>query len=470
MCAGTPLTRKDLGLPDRWDLIADWIDDSRDIAKSVKIPNPEATCKNPDVPVLSDYSRKAPDSFWKTFPSNYPETFRQGGVNVKRLKSLAKTCETSWTLAERHVARKAIRKLEGKDPVVLTRALPEMFEKNAKSAIENRKAMTDVLATWLKKGFVAGPFDEPPVDGFRANPLMAAVQRFKVRPIMNLSSPKGGSLNDAVKETEIHLLEMSSAKLFGETLQKAGKGAVFSKQDIQETYKLIPNAKEQWHLYGFEWLGKYFFDTTTVFGSKAAPASFDPLPETIVNIVCTLGKIPKNSIHRQLDDVPMVAPKGSGLTEKFTKLYKETCEAINVPLAPECERHEKAFGPTTFGTVLGIQFDSEQMTWSLPAEKEASIQNVVDEFLEKKTCSLLEIQRLHGKLSDFALSCEFMLGFRHHLISLLGKFGGHDDPSQKRLIPDPLKQDLWIWNKVQVGIPHKSYFWKPPFELNPFCI
>jgi hypothetical protein len=212
-------------------------------------------------------------------------------------------------------------------------------------------------------------------------------------------------------------------------------------------------------------LGRFFFDTTTVFGSKAAPASFDPLPEPIVNIVCTLGKIPKTLVHRQLDDVPMVSPKGSGLTERFTKLYKEICQSINVPLAPECEKHEKAFGLTTFGTVLGINFDSVQMTWSVSGEKEANLQITIDEFLAKKTCTLLEIQKLHGKLSDFALSCEFMLGFRHHLIQLLGKFG-NENSNSKRLILDRLKEDLWVWKKAvatsRLGLPLREIFGNPP--------
>jgi hypothetical protein len=361
--------------------------------------------------------------------------------------------------------RKAVARLKGFLPVKLNKSLPEIKEKNAKSALENGEAMTDVLATWLKKEFVAGPFDLPPRVGFRANPLMAAVQKNKVRPILNLSSPKGRSFNDAVDEHEISLLGMSSAKLFGEAIRKAGQGAIFSKQDIQDAYKLIPNPQEQWHLYGFEWLGKFFFDTTTVFGSKAAPASFDPLPETMVNIACTLGKIPKNSVHRQLDDVPIVSPRGSNLTERFTNLYVQISEKINVPLAPNCERHEKAFGPSTYGTVLGVNFDSDSMTWSLPPEKEAGIQKTIDEFLGKRCCTLLEIQKLHGKLSDFALSCSFMLGFRHHLIELLGRFSS-GKPDEKKLISPRLKEDLWVWKKVvatsRLGFPLGEIFGAPP--------
>jgi hypothetical protein len=143
-----------------------------------------------------------------------------------------------------------------------------------------------------------------------------------------------------------------------------------------------------WRLYGFLWLGKYFFDTSTVFCSKVATASFDPLPETLVNIVCSLWKIPKFWIHRQLDDVPIVSPKGSKITEAFTKGYKKICQILGVPLAPDCPLHEKAFGPSTFGTVLGIGFDTSCLEWNVLRNKATDLQNIIDEFLNKKTCTL----------------------------------------------------------------------------------
>jgi hypothetical protein len=153
-------------------------------------------------------------------------------------------------------------------------------------------------------------------------------------------------------------------------------------------------------------------------------------------------------------------------------MYQEICKELNVPLAANCEKHEKAFGPTTFGTVLGVNFDSEQMTWSLPAEKEAGIQATIDEFLAKKSCTLLEIQKLHGKLSDFSLSCDFMLGFRHHLIHTLGKFSGID-PGERKLIPERLKEDLWVWKKAvaesRLGFPLRDIFGPPPFGNGKLC-
>jgi hypothetical protein len=315
------LTRTDLGLPQDWNKVEDWISSSRDVPKSVPIPLPDSAVKNPEIPELENYAVAPKQNFWDIFPSNYPTGVRHGGVNIPELEKLIEKCKGKWTLSEKIKSEKALRNLKGEKILVLVCALPPLKEKNAKSAVENGRAMTDVLATWLKKGFVAGPFDSPPCESFQSNPLMAAVQRFKVRLILNLSAPTGLSFNDAVNSHDVDLLVMSSQKLFGDGLRKAGKGAVFSKTDIQDAYKLIPNAVAQWHLYGFEWLGKYFFDTTTVFGSKAAPALFDPIPDTIVNIACDLGNIPKTSVHRQLDDVPIVSRAGSGETEAFTKLY-----------------------------------------------------------------------------------------------------------------------------------------------------
>ena len=71
--------------------------------------------------------------------------------------------------------------------------------------------------------------------------MMAAVQKTKVRPIMNLAAPKGNSFNEAVNPFAIRKLTMSSAKLFADSLRKAGRGAVFAKSDIRDAYKLIPN-------------------------------------------------------------------------------------------------------------------------------------------------------------------------------------------------------------------------------------
>ncbi len=419
--------------------------------------------KNPDIPILDDYGVPSKSSFWNSFPSNFPVGPKQT-VNVVNLKKYVRNCWPDWTLPQKRTAEKAIAFLETKIPAPLTTILPGLIEKNAPSAIEHGEFMTDVLATWVKKGFVAGPFEKPPMEGFRGNPLMAAVQKTKVRPILNLSSPKGRSFNDAVDSSKVENLQMSTPKLFAESILKSGRNALISKTDIQDAYKLIPNPVPEWRYYGFSWLGKFFVDTTTVFGSKIAPASFDPLPETTVNITCSIKKIPKTWVHRQLDDVPIVSLRRSGFTEAFTKGYSQVCSDLNVPLAENCPNHEKAFGPTTFGTVLGIGFDTTQLEWFVSKEKADDLQACIDAFLEKKTSSLLDVQKLHGKMSSFAQMSDFLLGFRFHLSSFLRKF--EPDDQANKIILQMLKDDLWIWKKViesaRLGLPLAEWFEAPP--------
>ncbi len=78
----------------------------------------------------------------------------------------------------------------GRTPVKLTKNLKEIRTKNASSAIAHGKFITDAICSWVKKGYVVGPFNNPPFKNFRVNPLMAAVQKTKVRPITTSLHPK----------------------------------------------------------------------------------------------------------------------------------------------------------------------------------------------------------------------------------------------------------------------------------------
>jgi hypothetical protein len=49
--------------------------------------------------------------------------------------------------------------------------------------MENGMHITGALAGWIKKGFVTGPFAQPPVKNLRINSLIAAAQKTKVQSI-----------------------------------------------------------------------------------------------------------------------------------------------------------------------------------------------------------------------------------------------------------------------------------------------
>jgi hypothetical protein len=141
---------------------------------------------------------------------------------------------------------------------MLKHDLPSIICKNASSVLQNGEILTDSIAFWLQKGFLAGPFHSSPLQNFRTNQLMAKEEKLKIRPILNLSAPKNISFNDAIDTDTLQKLTMSSPAIFSQKLLAAGKHARFTKEDLESAYKLIPVSPEDWHIYGFEWLGKFF--------------------------------------------------------------------------------------------------------------------------------------------------------------------------------------------------------------------
>jgi hypothetical protein len=103
------------------------------------------------------------------------------------------------------------------------------------------------------------------------------------------------------------------------------------------------------------------------------------------------------------------------------------------------------------------------MLWAISEDKKAGILAMIDKLLLKNTCSLEEIQKLHGKLSDFAQACEFMKGFRSNIVNLLQKF--EHAPTEGKLISAAVKKDLQIWrnciDEAVSGFPLGDVFVNP---------
>ena len=388
--------------------------------------------------------------------------------------SLAQDCTRGLNQEESRVKREG-EGGEDRDPRVSLRGqriqgdpplpqLPGLTCKNASSAIRNGEMMTDTIANWVNSKYVAGPFPCPPLPDFRVNMLMAKEEKLKVRPILNLSALEGGSFNDAIDSTLILKLNMSTAAMFGQKLYHAGKGAKFAKIDLSNAYKLVPVNETEWRCFGFKWLGSFFYETNTVFGNAKAPADFDPLAETIVNVTKTLSNTPDYYVLRQLDDSIVVAPKETTHAETFYRTFKTVCKNLNIVLAADCPKFEKAFGATTMGTVLGIIFDSEKLSWRLSKVKWAETLTLIKHVRESSSCNLKTFQKVHGKLNDFAQLCICLKSFRYHQNKFLKKFAEQETVLLE--VPDLVKKELLIWWNLSAaeGLPIPEIMENPPLK------
>ena len=292
---------------------AEWVQEA-----SVKINS----LKNPEIPVLKSYEGSAEDDFWEKFPKRELPERATTRVNVERFRSPVDDVKCKMSATEVRRANKVLEYLSEGAGAYQRGELPPLNSANSKTAYENGALLTDTIATWIKKEFVAGPFNTPPMAGFRANPLAVVVRNGKVRPILNTSGPKGRSFNDNVDKSKLERLHMGTAKQFGFSLMRAGKGAKFSKFDLQDAYKLIPAKKKDFRLQGFSWLGKWFVETQQGFGGVPSPSNFDRLAKTKDVVVCIKSGTPRSKVHRALDDSPCVAQAGSGIVERFSATMK----------------------------------------------------------------------------------------------------------------------------------------------------
>ena len=443
--------RERIGFPDS-DVAEVWINREIGISLPAEPVQKGGEFKNKEVPILDSYEVPPDQSFWDKFPRRELPDSASTRVNVEALKKHVKLTREKMTVSELKRAEKTLTDLSEGAGAFQVKNLPPLISENARSAYENGALLTDTIATWVKKGFVAGPFDTPPLVGFRANPLAVTVRNGKIRPILNMSGPVGRSFNDNVDERKLEKLRMGTAKQFGNAVRKAGENARFSKFDLQDAYKLVPAKKEDFRLQGFRWLGKYFVETQQSFGGKPSPQNFDKLAKTKDLIVCIESGTPRGQVFRALDDSPCIAPAGSGVVEKFSAKMVELCREFNMPLAENCPHAEKAFQLQTRGTVLGVGFDSTSMIWFLAEEKSNKI---VRRCLEVKTSShvsLKQIQKLMGSINDMGQMCQTVKFHRRAGNAFLQSFEGKENIV--RMVPAKLKEELNVIAKIAESAKH----------------
>jgi hypothetical protein len=108
--------------------------------------------KWPKIPALRDYRSNSDSSFWLNFPSRKLPLTPSTTVNKPALRNLLKQANDGITI---HQYRRGVRCLED-----LTRGsstaqkseLPPTTVRNASSAFEQGRMLTDKIATWVDTG------------------------------------------------------------------------------------------------------------------------------------------------------------------------------------------------------------------------------------------------------------------------------------------------------------------------------
>ena len=317
--------------------------------------------------------------------------------------------------------------------------------------------IADSLASEIKSKHMAGPLKPQDHPGVKINGLMASPKPSGARrQVGNLSSPKGLSFNDGIpkKALEEWPVFQTSAKTFSKMIARAGLGSFMSKSDMVAAYKTLAVCIGQRRLQFFSFLGALFVDLRMVFGDRMACMFYDRLHYCIIHfMVRHRVPIPKLEVGYTVDDVPSVVPAGAvHLAKVFTDEYRKQLDLLNIGAATNDPLLKKAFEQSQSGKVLGMWFNSQTMTWSLPAQKTTVLCNLLQKAKEAGAqLSLSDVEALNGYLTNYqqlvspiALFAEEMIEFLKNLLKEYESSPVTERSKIKALVPTELKDDCRI--------------------------
>ena len=163
-----------------------------------------------------------------------------------------------------------------------------------------------------------------------------------------------------------------------------------------------------------------FIESQLTFGARSSPDRFDVVSDVPLEIALWKSKMWKGDIIKQLDDVCCFGRKGTGSVQLFYDNYRDTCEKVGVLLASE-EDPEKAFGPSTKGVILGVEFNLDTFTWNMSRKKADRLLAILWTLFEQKHASLKIMESIVGKINHYRLICPFGRWERSWLLGLIAQ-------------------------------------------------
>ena len=264
--------------------------------------------------------------------------------------------------------------------------------RNLHSAYQHPAILDATIAEECKLGRFLGPFDKPPLPSFRSSGLGLVPKHDGVwRTICHLSAPHDSSINYHI-DPELFSLTYCSVDDAYAIVNSLGTGALMSKIDLKNAFRLIPVCPRDWNLLGMQWRGKFYIGTFLPFGLRSAPFLFNQLSVVIHWILQQ-----KYSIHHllhYLDDFFTAGAPASQECSSNLSTMLSLCHRINAPVKPS-----KIEGPTTRLTFLGILIDTSTMTASITDDRKQDLVSSLRSLLQQSKCTKRQLLSLIGKLS-----------------------------------------------------------------------
>ena len=318
---------------------------------------------------------------------------------------------------------------------------------NMISARDHPEVVGEYLAAECGAGRVLGPFDParfPLVHTSRFG-VIPKGSSGKWRLIVDMSSPEGASINDGITES-LASLSYVGVDDAAEGVVSYGRGALLAKVDVRSAYRNVPVHPDDWWLMGMLWEGSLYVDTALPFGLRSAPKIFTAIADAAEWIARQEGI--RSVIHYLDDFLVLGAPASEECAVALRKLLS-VFGRLGLPVAEE-------------------KLDSGTLEIRLPPRKLNELQQLLQLWVGRKSCTRKELESLTGKLAHASRAVRPGKTFMGRMFQLLG--GAHRAHHHIRLNLS-FRSDLqwWCsfiasWNgvgmmKPQRGTQHTIHFW-----------
>jgi hypothetical protein len=113
---------------------------------------------------------------WKDFAFKEIPRKPETRVDIEALEKLVDENKDRLLSQELARAERTINYLRDGAPALQLARLKSCLVPNKPMTLDARAAVLKTIEDWIKKGFVAGPFREPPLDNFRVNGMIAIIK------------------------------------------------------------------------------------------------------------------------------------------------------------------------------------------------------------------------------------------------------------------------------------------------------
>ncbi|VDH96229.1 ATP-dependent RNA helicase DDX58 [Mytilus galloprovincialis] len=275
---------------------------------------------------------------------------------------------------------------------------PETIVRNHKSALFFSEHIDEYINKELSYNALVDPFKVNPFQvPLTTSPLSSVPKKATIerRTIMDLSLPIGTSVNDGIpKHTYMgdpFTLHYPATDHLVQLINEKGPNCLLYKVDIKRCYRWLPVDPYDYHLLGLVWNHKLYFDTKIPFGLRTGAMTAQRTTNAIMYMYRNMGY---NGVN-YIDDI------GSAETTEFAgngfHILKTLIDDLGFKVA-----EQKCCAPDTNMIFLGKQFDTVNMTISIPNDKLYEIKGVIEKLLTKKTITKKKLESIIGKLSYIA--------------------------------------------------------------------